>query len=158
MTKVRMSPLLLEYREAMAELVNEVREENILISADAGRASIEDFGPPPTEVAELWVPGLLRPPKIESLWPDIKLKHGHLDGIIQVNTSEYFGVMNVYIILEDDQGNHIESDYAMENEYVENHWGYIPSAPLPSGTTVVVRAIALDKLGGIGIHAERITV
>jgi len=55
-------------------------------------------------------------------------------------------------------GNIIESDYALDAGVVENHWGYFPSAPLPTGTTVIVRAIALDPLGGVGIKTERITV
>jgi hypothetical protein len=86
------------------------------------------------------------------------LKDGHLDGLIQISTSEYFGVMNVYVILEDNQAHHIESAYTMDNDIVENHWGYVPSAPLPSATTVIVHAIAMDRLGGIGIRTERITV
>lgn len=156
MTKVILSQSLFEYRQAMAELVNQVCEENMIIGAD--RPSVEDFGPAPTDVPELGVPGLLRPPRIESLWLDIRLKDGHLDGIIQINTSEYFGVMNVHVRLEDDRGNHLESDYALDNEIVENHWGYFSSAPLSPGTTIVVRAIALDRLGGVAIRMERITV
>jgi hypothetical protein len=62
------------------------------------------------------------------LWPDISVKHGHLDGLILISTSEYFGVMNVYVTLEDEQGNHIESDYA------------------------------LDRLGGVAVRTERVTV
>jgi len=46
----------------------------------------------------------------------------------------------------------------MDAEVVENHWGYVPSAPLPCGTTVVVRVIAMDSLGGVGIQTEQITV
>ena len=156
MTRVRISPSLLDYGEAMAELVNEVCEENILIGMD--RETIEDFGSPRTDGPELGVSGLLRPPRIEFLWPDIRLKDGHLDGLIQISTSEYFGVMNVYVILEDGQAHHIESAYAMDNDIVENHWGYVPSAPLPSGTTVIVHAIAMDRLGGIGTRTERRTV
>ena len=156
MTKVRLSQSILEYSEAMAQLANEVREEKIIMGM--GRPDIEDFGPAARDIVELWVPGLLRPPRIESVWPDMGLTDGHLDGLIQINTSEYFGIMNVYVVLEDTRGNIIESGYALDAEVVQNHWGYVPSAPLASGTTVIVRAIALDKLGGIGIQTERITV
>ena len=82
----------------------------------------------------------------------------HLDGLVQINTSEYFGVMSVYVVLEDDQGNPIESDYAFENELMRNHWCYVPSASLPSGTTVTIRVIAMDQLGGVGIQSESVTV
>jgi hypothetical protein len=154
MTKVILSRSLFEYRQAMAELVNQVCQENRIIAAD--RPSIEDFGPEPTNGPELGVPGLLRPPRIESLWPDICLKDGHLDGIIQISTSEYFGVMNVYVSLKDDRGNHLESDYALDNEIVQNHWGYFASAPASPGTTIVVHAIAIDRLGGIAIQTDRL--
>jgi hypothetical protein len=154
MAKVLLTPSVLEYRCAMAALVEELCEEN---SKDM-RESIEEFGPAATEVVEFWTPGLLRPPKIESLWPDLWLEDGHLDGIIQINTSEYFGVMNVYVTLEDDQGNRLESDYALDNDVMKNYWGYFPSAPAHYGMTVIVRAIAMDRLGGVGIRTERVTV
>ena len=156
-TKVIISPSLLDYHEGMAELVNQVCEENKI--ASMGHADIEDFGPANTNVPELWVPGLLRPPKIESLCTDIYVTDGHLDGHIFISTSEYFGVMNVFVAIEDEQGNRIESDFAVDtNGVVENFWGYAPSALLPCGTTIIVRAIAMDRLGGVGIQTERITV
>jgi len=111
-----------------------------------------------TDVSELRVPGLIRPPGIELLLHDIELKDGHLEGCIQISTSEVYGVTNVLVILEDDRGNIIESGYALDAGVVENHWGYFPSAPLPTGTTIIVRAIAMDPLGGVGIKTERITV
>jgi hypothetical protein len=155
-TKVRISPLFFDYREGIAELVDQVCEENQIANLDC--PDIGDFGPVATKVAELGVPGLLRPPKVEAIFPELYVTDGHLDGLIQIHTSEYFGVMNVFVVLEDEQGNTLESDYAMEAEVVENHWGYVPSAPLPGGTTVVVRAIAMDSLGGVGVQTERITL
>ena len=104
------------------------------------------------------MPGLRRPPKIELLWPEIVLKNGHLDGIIQINTSAYFGVRNIYVIVEDARRNHLESGYAMDDELVQNHWGYIPSAPAHTGTTIIVRAIVIDALGGVGIQTEGIAL
>jgi hypothetical protein len=156
MTKLIPSPSVLLYRQAMAELVDQVCKENATTDVDC--ESKEDICPDPTDALELWTPGLLRPPKIELLWPEIDLKDGHLDGLIQINTSEYFGIMNVYIILEDDKGNPIESGYALDNEVMENHWSYFPSAPVLPGTTVVVRAIAIDGLGNIGMLSESITI
>ena len=151
-----MSPSLLDYRESMAELVNQVCEETTILGTD--RQSLDDFSPPRKDIPELWVPGLLMHPRVELLWPDIRLKDGHLDGCIQISTSEVYGVTNVFIVLEDAQGNPIESDYALDAEVIQNHWGYFPSAPLPSGTTVIVRAIAMDSLGGVGMQTKRITV
>jgi hypothetical protein len=156
MTKVQISPFLLDYRESMAELMNQVCEETAVLRA--GRENIKELCPPRKDVPELWVPGLLMHPRIELLWPDIHLKDGHLDGCIQISTSEVYGIINVYVVLEDDQGHRLESDYALDAEVVDNHWGYFPSAPVPPGTTVIVRAMAMDSLGGIGILTKRITV
>ena len=66
--------------------------------------------------------------------------------------------MNVNMTLEDEQGNRLESDYALDNDLVKNHWCYVPSAPAHAGMMVVVRAIAMDRLGGVGIETERVTV
>ena len=156
MTKVRMSPLLLDYREWIAELLNQVSEETTIRGVD--RQSLRDVAPPRKDIPELWVPGLLLQPRVELLWPDIHLKDGHLDGWIQIGTSEVYGVTNVLVVLEDEGGNIIESDYALDAGVIKNHWGYFASAPLPAGTTVIVRAIAMDPLGGVGIKTERITV
>jgi hypothetical protein len=156
MTTVRLSLSVLEYRQALAELVDEVYEENARAAADFDQDP--NLVIPRTEVPELCMPGLLRPPKIEMVWPDLTLKNGHLDGLILIHTSEYFGVMNVYVTLVDDQGNHLEGDFALDNEYVKNHWGYVASAPASPGRTIIVRAIALDELGGIGIAQESIRI
>jgi hypothetical protein len=45
----------------------------------------------------------------------------------------------------------MESGYAMENEYVEDQWAYIATASVPSGTCVIVQAVASDALGGVAI-------
>ena len=156
MTKVFLSPAVLGFRQAMADLVQQVCDEHAL--AGVGREWDPELEPERTEVAELGIAGLLRPPKIEMVWPSLCLKDGRLDGIILIHTSEYFGVMNVYVILEDEEGNHLESDYALDNDYVENHWGYIASAPANPGMTIVVRVLALDRLGGAALHTERVTV
>ena len=156
MIKVRLSPSILEYQLAMAELVDEVSNEYTITGVDY--EDIQDFRPPREDFPEFGTPGLLLPPKIEMLLPDFTLEDGRLDGIIHIHTSEYFGVMSVYVVLEDDQGNQIESDYAMENELMRNHWCYIPSSTLVSGASVTVRAIAIDPLGGVGIHIESVTI
>ena len=140
----------------MADLVDEVCEEDRYTEAD--REDLEELYPSRKDVLELWTPGLLFPPQVEGLCLDLWLEQGHLDGLIQINTSEYFGVMNVYVTLEDDRRNRIESGYAFDNDSMKNHWGYVPSGLAQYGMTVVVRAIAMDPLGGVGLRTERITV
>jgi hypothetical protein len=104
------------------------------------------------------MPGLLAHLRVEMIWPKIELKDGHLDGLILIHTSEYYGVMNVYVTLEDEQGNRIESDYALDTDAVENYWAYFPAATAAPGTTIIVRAVALDCLGAVGMHSERVSV
>lgn len=155
-TKVILSSSVLEFRQAMADLVQQVCDEHALAAVDHDWDP--ELEPDRTDVVELGIPGLLRPPKIEMVWPDLRLKDGCLDGMIQIHTSEYFGVVNVYVTVENEQGNHLESGYALDNDDVENHWGYFASAPASPGTTILVRVLAQDKLGGIAIHTEKVTV
>ena len=156
-TKVRLSPSVLDYQQAMAKLLEQVSRETTPIGS-VNRQETQELLSPRTEVLELCMPGLLAHPRVEMLWPDLWLKDGHLDGIIQIHTSEYYGVMHVYVTLDDEQGNRIESGYAMDNDVLENHWGYIPSAPAVPGTMISVRAVVVDCLGGVGIHTERVII
>src|SRR5919108_2967136 len=41
------------------------------------------------------------------------------------------------VTVRDEQGNPMESGYAMENEYVEDQWAYIATTSVPSGTCVI---------------------
>ena len=156
MTKVRVTPSILLYRQAMADLVDRVCEQDRI--ASEGCEDIEQLDPTRKDILELWTPGLLFPPQVEGLCPELWLEDGRLHGIILISTSEYFGVMNVYVTLEDEQGNRLESGYAVDNDVMKNYWGYIPSAPAHSGMAVIVRAIVRDRLGGVGIKTERTTV
>jgi len=157
MTKVRLTPSVRLYRQAMAERVEQVCQETAPIGSLA-RQKTKELLSPRTDITELSIPGLLAHPRVERIWPDIRVEDGHLDGIIQINTSEYYGIRSVYVTLEDEQGNRLESDYALDNDAMKNHWGYFPSARAAPGTTIVVRAVAMDSLGGVGIHSERVTV
>jgi hypothetical protein len=153
MTKVKLTPDVLAYRQGMAELVNQVCEKNLVTGVN--RERLLEPSETRRDIPGLSMAGVLEPPRVEEIFSDIWLADGHLDGIIQIHTSEDYGVMNIYVILKDEQGNQIESGYAMSNEYYEDHWGYIPSASPPSGTTVFVQAIAMDSLGGVGILTEQ---
>jgi hypothetical protein len=81
-----------------------------------------------------------------------------VDNIIQITASGEYGVMNVYVTLEDDRGKQIESGFAMRDEVEQDDWFYFPSASFRSGASLTVRAIAMDPLGGIGIQDENVTV
>jgi hypothetical protein len=70
MTKIILSPSVLLYRQAMAELVNQVCAQNMTSVAD--RQLMKEYYPVQTDVPELWLPGLLMTPRIEMLWPEIR--------------------------------------------------------------------------------------
>lgn len=156
MIKVIPSRSLLEYRQAMANLVNEVREKPVIRGVTPGR--VLKPASARKEIPGICMPGLLKPPGIDVLDPAISLSEGRLDGIISINTSDDFGVVNVCVIINDEQGNPIESGYAINAEIYEDAWGYFPSAPLASGASVRVQVIASDALGGTTVKSRSITV
>ena len=155
-TKVRVPRSLRDYRQGMAGRVHEYREARLRL-AETFDGSIEPC-PPRPEVTLTDRAGLLTAPRIESLWPELYHRDGETDGLIQINTSDVFGIVYVYITLKDKAGTPLESGYAMRDEICEGHWGYIPTVQLPVGTVVVVRAVAVDALRGIGVAEETCTV
>ena len=157
MTRVILSLSVLDYREAMAEIVHEVCQKNKIIRVDPQRRGEEQI-PACQEFPAFGLAGLLTPPRIEALNPYLFPPEAQVDGIIQIITSGDYGVMSVYVTLEDDRGKQIESGFALKDKLEEGDWFYFPCASLPSGTSVTVRAIAMDPLGGVGSQNENIMV
>jgi hypothetical protein len=157
MTRVLLSLPVLEYCEAMAELVREVCEKPA-ITGVSPRSRRKELIPARKDLPAFRLDGLLQPPRIEMLDPFLFPAEDEVDGIIQITASGDYGVMNVYVILEDDQGKQIESGFALRDEVEEDDWFYFPSVSLRSGASVTVRAIAMDPLGGVGIQDENITI
>jgi hypothetical protein len=156
MIKVRLSPLILEYRQMMEQLVHETRDEKLRISAQAEMA-IEYF-PVRMELSAHAQAGLLTHPKIHLSMADIYLRNGETEGLIQINTSDVFGIVYIHVTLRDEAGNLLESGDAMRNETCDGHWGYMPCESIPIGTTVTIRAVALDALGGLSVAYDKFTV
>ena len=154
-TKVRMSPDLLDYRQTMQQLVHEARDEKLQLAA---RAEVIQEPFPFVDIPAPEKAGLLTPPRVETLFGMIYLREGQTDGLIQINTVDVFGIEDIYVTLRDEAGNLLESGYAMRAEVCETSWGYIPCEPLTPGMPVVVRAVAADSLGGIGVAYAKITV
>jgi hypothetical protein len=157
MTRVFLSLSVLDYCEAMAELVREVCEKPT-ITGVSPRNKRKELSPARRDLPAFRLDGLLKPPKIEALDPCLFPAEDQVDGIIQITASANYGVMNVYVTLEDAQGKQIESGFALRDEVEEDDWYYFPSVSLRSGVSVTVRAIAMDSLGGIGIQNEDVTV
>ena len=147
MTRVILHPALVQYLQDMAAVVDQVRSENRiagLAPIPAGRDAVS---------SDPCLAGLLKPPRIERLDLCLAIRGGELDGYIHVNTSDEFGVIDLYVSLTDERGNEIESGYAIRNEFWPGHWGYMPSASVTSDTTVTVHAVAMDCLGGVGMRS-----
>ena len=157
MTRLILSPFLLDYHQEMMELVHHARQKPAIdgVRPQARRA---EPCPPPGHAADLYMAGVLAPPLVENLWISIRLRDGALSGVIQIVTADEFGVTDVYVTLLDEQGRIVESGYAMQVPCYGDYWGYIPSASVAPGTTLTVRAVAMDCLGATGMLTERVTV
>jgi hypothetical protein len=141
----------------MAEWVREVCEKPTITGVKP-RSRREELIPARKDLPAFRLDGLLQPPRIEALDPCLFPVEDQVDGIIQIIASGAYGVVNVYVILEDDQGKQMESGFALKDKVEEDEWFYFPSVSLCSGASVTVRAIAMDPLGGVGIQDENVTV
>ena len=157
MTRVILSPSVLDYCEGMAERVREVCERPT-ITGVVPRSRSRELFPPRKDLPAFRLDGLLRPPTIDALDPCLFPAEDELDGIIHIATSSDYGVINVYVTLEDDRGKQIESGFALRDEVEQDDWFYFTSVSLRSGASVTVRAIAMDPLGGVGIQDENVAV
>ena len=157
MTRVILSQSVLEYCEGMAELVREVCEKPTITGVNPRSRRTEPF-PERKDLPAFRLDGLLKPPRIEALDPCLFPAEDQVDDIIHLTASGDYGVVNVYVTLEDDRGNQIESGFALRDEVEEDDWFYFPCASLPAGASVTVRAIAMDPLGGVGIQDKNVMV
>ena len=130
----------------MAELVRQVIKENFI-------AGVKSPGVGELPLAQL---DLLLPPKIERL--DLFFYEGRADNLIWIHTSDEFGIVNLYLIFKDEQGNLIERGDAIPWPDEPNRWGYVTTASVPPGTAVTIYAVATDTLDGVGARSEQITI
>ena len=157
MTRVFLSASVLDYCEAMAEWVREVCEKPT-ITGVVPRSRREEWISARKDLPAFRLDGLLQPPRIEMLVPCLFAAEDQVDGIIQIIASGAYGVMNVYVILEDDQGKQLESGFAFKDRVEDDEWFYFTTVSFRSGASVTVRAMAMDPLGGVGIQDENVTV
>jgi hypothetical protein len=152
-----MSLALLDYCEGMAELIRELSEKPVIGGVEPRSRKSERF--PSRKVLPVSrLDGLLKPPEVEALEPHLFPADDKADSTVYIATSGGYGVMNVYVILEDERGKQIESGFALRDQVEPDDWFYFPSASLHSGVSVNVRAIAMDPLGGVGSRDENVTV
>jgi hypothetical protein len=154
-----MTQSVLEYRQDMAELVREVCEKPAITGVEPRSRTREIFpARKDLNLPSLRLEGLLKPPGVEALEPYLFSPQDKAQSIVYIATSGQYGVIDVYVTLEDEWGNRIESGFALPDEADEEDWFYFPSASLRSGASVTVRAIALDALGGVGARDKNVIV
>lgn len=144
MTKVFISPFIQGYQQEIAELTRECIQSRYIEGVDEVVWTNEE---PP-----LAQDNLLPPPRIETL--HLMNYEGHVNDLILLAISTEFGVGNLHITIRDDQRNIIESDDGFEDPLGSGIWNYLTTREVPSGTTVIVQAVATDNLGGVGTLSE----
>src|SRR5690242_17990444 len=137
--KVWLSPLLLDYRQMMAQWLDEARAEKLQIAALVD-GDLEPF----TGEMDICAPevrGLLTPPWIECLLPAFYLlENGEIEGIINMSTSDLFGIVSISVTLRDEAGNLLEKGEAMPDETWIGIWSYLPEVTYAAGSSMIVRA------------------
>jgi hypothetical protein len=146
MTKVYVTQSILDYRQEMADLVRQTIKEKFIAGVKAARRGAPLF----------FQTDLLPPPFIEKF--DLELYEGNDNDLIQIYTSDDFGITNVHVILTDAQGNLIEAGDAEESSEGSGYWGYITIVSVPAGTSVTVYAAAIDGLWGLGALSTSLTI
>jgi hypothetical protein len=146
MTKVYVTQSILDYQREMANLVRQTIRERFIAGVKAARRGEPLF----------FQVDLLPPPLIEKF--DLELYEGNDHGLIQIYTSDDFGITNVHVVLTDAQGNLIEAGDAEESSEGSGYWGYITTVSVPAGTSVTVYAAAIDELWGLGALSTSLTI
>jgi len=156
-TKVRVSPNLCDYWQVMTQRVNDLRDDKLRMEAEA-ELDVQPFHEP-VEIASYEKAGLLSPPLIEWLLPEFYLlENGETEGIVNILTSDLFGIASICVTLRDEAGNLLEKGYAIRDETHLGCWAYPPELAPAVGSTVVVRAVATDALGGMNISETDVTL
>jgi len=146
MTKVILSKALYDYRREMAEIVRQTVKEGYIAGVKT-YYSRERF---PAQV------DLLPPPKIDMI--ELTSYKGQVNDLILLATSDDFGMSNLHVVIQDDQGNLIESGDASQFDDCSDCWDYMTTASVPSGTCVIVSAVATDCLWGVGSLSTRVRI
>jgi hypothetical protein len=146
MTKIILSEALRDYRREMAEIVRQTVKEKYI----AGVKTFYSRGLFMTQT------DLLPPPKIEMI--EVSTYKGQVDDLILLATSDDFGMTNLRVVIQDDQGNLIESGDAAQFDDCSDCWDYMTTVSVPSGTPVIISVVATDCLWGVGSLSTRMRI
>ena len=161
-TKVFLSPSVLEYRQEMAQAVEQVRR--VWNIAGVKPCSYQPPFQIPSDAvsSEPRLAGLLKPPRIEIvIIGDFLIEKGWIDETIQFWTWGDFGPLHVMVNILDEQGQIIESNCAIPNELLLNHWGYfveLEAGDCNGSRSLTIQAIVSDRLGGTGMQTVTVPV
>lgn len=87
---------------------------------------------------------------------DLSIYNGQPDNAINITTSDDFRVMTVHVSITDEQGNTIESGYAIESSEGSNYWNYVTTVAVPVNNNLTVRAVATDRPGGTAVKTQNV--
>ena len=146
MTKIILSPLLLDYREFIADLSSQSSKSRYVAGVDVWECS----------EPVLAQDHLLPPPQMEAM--DLAIYDGHVHDLLLFLVSSVFGISNVHVVITDQHGDLVESGDAFVCMDEPDIWHYFTTASVPSGTSVTVQVIASDRVLGMGIRSEEITI
>jgi hypothetical protein len=146
MTKVLIDRYGIEYRRKIAESVCEIIEVRHISGVTA-----QGCPAPPLDQLHL-----MPPPALEKI--DLTTYKGRRQNVIQITTSDIFGIGNLRVRIQAENMTLLESGSAVESFVGSGHWNYLTGVSVPSGTSVIVYAAATDCLGGVGARSERIKI
>jgi hypothetical protein len=141
-----MSEYWFAYLTEMPEIVREVVREKYI-------AGVRTFTAEDPVLAQ---DGLLPPPTI--LMIDLECYEGQFHDLIMIHASSDFGIAQLRVTIQDEQGNVIESGLAAPFADAPDLWDYQTEVQVPSDSTVVVTVVAMDRLGAIARLGKRITL
>ena len=137
---------LLEYRQWMKEELRDVIRQNYIAGIETVELLEQPFG------------GEDLLPAVEIMAIILDAYEGKGDDYLAVSVFSDFPVASVYITIRDENGNLIESYQACKHPSAPELWDMPANVCVASGTSVTVRAVVMDYMGGIRVGQESKTV
>ena len=85
---------------------------------------------------------------------DLSAYNGQAGNLINIVTSDDFGVVTVHVSITDNEANAIESGDAVETAEGTGRWVYTATESLPAETNVIVNVVATDRPGGTAVRSN----
>ena len=142
MTKLQMNRDLRDYQEEMKETLRQVIQQNFIGGIqEAGRGELP-----------FALENLLPCPIILAIF--LESYEGQGDNFIGIVALHDFDIYAMEVSIRDDQGNLIERGEASRYPEDPELWEYLLTARIPAGTSVDVKVVATDCMGGVGVARD----